>query len=168
MRRPGVPVVSSRRLALVLVGSLAPMFGCHDEPRASMAMAARRSAAAGCYTLQRLDSSTRGFGLLAHFRLLANSVSRKRTSPYRLELLAQDGKTVEQVGVISIWSLDSLTDTVRVHVGDGFSGQFFTGVPDGPDLIGISGAFGDAGPPFTFNVRPTRARQTTCLAATDR
>jgi len=159
--------MSSKRLALAFVVPLASMLACQGQPRSSMTIAARRLAAAGCYTLQQLDSSTRGVDRLASFRLLTNPVSSQRTSPYRVELLVHDGTSVERLGVITIWSLDSLTDTVRVQLGDGFTGQFFAGVPHGPDLVGLSGAFGDAGPPFTFNVRPTRARHTTCLAATD-
>jgi hypothetical protein len=61
---------------------------------------------------------------------------------------------------MTFWSADSLTDTVRVSVGDGFTGVVISGVRTDSGLRGRATGFSDRGPteydlgPVEYSTRP--------------
>jgi hypothetical protein len=142
----------SRLLLILTVAcreSLPPLAPRHDRARA----------AGGCYRLLGAATSVQS-GELASFRLVTTPVSPRRPDFYLVLPLARSRRPL--ASDYFVWSIDPTTDTVRVQTGDGLTGQFFIGLRRDSVLQGVSGRFGDAGPPFTFDVRPTQAMRIAC------
>jgi len=125
---------------------------CEDVSSGLKPFRERVSAAAGCYNV----SSPRGVALMS-FRLIAESVSAQRPRLFRVEHIPPD-----TVNFVRLWDVDSLSDTVRVSVGDLFSGTFFRGVPVGAGLDGQFGRFSDVAP-LTYGLQRARADRIPCI-----
>lgn len=143
-------------LAVLLIGACR-----RDQPSGSVSQ--RVAAAVGCYELTSSTSYELDEGTLRRFRLRAESVSPQRPLLHRVDLLGPRDSLEATFVRLRLWRVDSLSDTVRVQAGDGFAAQFFAGVPNANgDLIGVSGASGDVGPPFEHNVHLARSRRIAC------
>jgi hypothetical protein len=108
----------------------------------------------GCYALRRSRDST---SLLraAAFRLDSIPV----VPPYRKLHPAWSLRDSVRERM-TFWSADSLTDTIRVSVGDGFTGVVISGVRTDSGLQGRATGFSDRGPteydlgPVEYSTRP--------------
>lgn len=144
-------------IALVLIDA------CHTEHPSRAHLAQRVAAAAGCYELESLVSHRPEGGPLGRYRLLAESVGVQMPRLRRLELLTTGDSFDDRFQAFRLWRMDSLSDTIHVQAGDGFTAQFFRGVPTaGGDWSGVAGTAGDAGPPFEHGVHPARSRRIEC------
>ena len=126
-------------------------------------VASRVARAAGCYDLVSLPSRKPERGALTRVRLLAEPVSEQRPQYHRLQLLPEGDSLRDAFAQLRLWRVDSLTDTVRVQAGDGFAAHFFRGSPtSNGDLVGVTGAAGDVGPPFEHNVHSAMLSRRAC------
>ena len=94
----------------------------------------------GCYALAT-GHDTAALGRARLFRLDADPVSATHRDLHPATSLVDS--TRERV---SLWSADSLSDTVRVSIGDGFTGVTAIVVASPTGLRGRAIGYGDAGP----------------------
>jgi hypothetical protein len=97
-------------------------------------------AVAGCYTLAT-GHDTVAFARARAFRLELRPASAKHPDLHPATSLVDS--TRER---LSLWSADSLSDTVRVSIGDGFTGVTAVVMPSRDGLRGHAISYGDMGP----------------------
>ena len=152
-------------LGLVLLFSGAS--ACRDRDQRNATLPERIAAVAACYELVALPSGAAVDGLLARFRLWPDSANLEipRPGTLRLELLTTTDSLMLMRLHLTLWRIDSISDTIRASVGDGFTAQFFRGAPaPGGHLVGMTGLHSDA-EPFESNVRAARAQRIECPAS---
>lgn len=119
-----------------------------------------RRAAVGCYRLDPygvtdLQEKQELMRYFATFRLSEGPSALG--NPAMRDVTGMHQPTADPVtGVVVAWMADSLSDSITVDAGDGFSGF---GVHVAPDLHGWSGhayTWGDVGPPFEHELGPAR------------
>ena len=146
--------------------SLLAIAGCRTNSGPAAAVSERVTAAAGCYELISLVTDQLEIGALRRFRLLPQSVSIQRPRFHRVQLLATRDSIADAFLPLRLWSVDSLSDTVRVQAGDGLTAQFFRGIPTANgDLLGVAGTTGDVGPPFEHGMHSARFARISCPPA---
>jgi hypothetical protein len=112
----------------------------HEPAPESRARVGIRADVIGCYALLHSRDSTT-LRRAAGFRLDSIPV----VPPYR-ELHPAWSLRDSVAERMSFWSADSLSDTVRVSIGDGFTGVVISGVRTASGLRGRATGFSDRGP----------------------
>lgn len=111
-----------------------------EPDRAAVARVGLPAGVMGCYTLLRSHESA-SLGRTLSFRLDSLPALSKHPGLHPARSLRANAREF-----MSFWSADSLTDTIGVSIGDGFTGVLISAVPSHGRLRGRARAFSDYGP----------------------
>ena len=124
-----------------------------------------RTDALGCFNLHLgsdVDSAGRA-GLrryFARFRLDSAAVPPKTAARRVFHAMPEDEPAYVAT---SAWYTDSLSDTITVFRGDGFTSIGMRLAPQGRDWVGHGFSSTDVGPPFSFDLGSVRALRAACV-----
>jgi hypothetical protein len=130
-----------------------------------------REGAVGCYLVRAEADVAAGTDSLLYARLERFGLLSDMDSLYaptrRVRLFSRRQLTVLDTGFVG-WTADSLTDTIRVHAGDGFT-AIGVAFPVGRDSVrGLATGHGDTGPPFSWSLGHVWVKREPCPTSNTR
>ena len=146
----------------VVAATLSLLSGCRPTPDGHEPL--RRfgvpSGSGGCYELARAEDKAKVYLTRARsFQLDTARVSAQHPDLHRVITAPAESLATR----MSLWSADSLSDTLRISIGDGLTGITLATVQEGTVLTGEVSAWGDAGP-WSNNLGRVRFTKIACAA----